>query len=38
MVVREIIAKDRLGYSIEGFLGLKLNKITKKLQKQNKKI
>lgn len=32
---KEIIDKDRLGYSIEGFLGLALNTITKQL-KQNK--
>lgn len=32
---KEIIEKDRLGYSIEGFLGLALNTITKQL-KQNK--
>jgi len=33
--VREIIAKDRLWYANEGFLGLKLNKITNNI-KQNK--
>ena len=32
---KEIIEKDRLGYSIEGFLGLTLDKITNKI-KQNK--
>lgn len=32
---KEILDKDRLGYSIEGFLGLALNTITKQL-KQNK--
>lgn len=33
----EIIAKDRLGYSIEGFLGMQMSNITKQLKEQMSK-